>query len=118
MDGIGATLDVVSFVAGGFRFAVEANTICSMSSSSAGETMVQAEELIGIPLQPRTRRRWLSTRQGHALEVSEPVELRRLGAAQIFALPEMAATRITLKKVRAIALDKDGIILLLDLERP
>lgn len=112
-----AALDVVTFVAGGFRFGVEASKV-SVMSSNANQGSIQAEDLIGLPLASPAQRRWLRTRvQGKTLEVSEPVEIRQFTAAQIFALPQLVATRITLKNVRAVALDQDGIILLLDLER-
>ena len=49
------------------------------------------------------------------MTVSEPVDLRALPIDQLHPLPELVARRIGIAGVRALALEADGALLLVDL---
>ncbi|MBF0095010.1 MAG: hypothetical protein HQL34_10755, partial [Alphaproteobacteria bacterium] len=112
-----AHLDSVVFQAGGFRIAAEARHVQGMREGT-GEAPV--ENLIGLDLTRGAGRRILivkvrSGTDGVEITVSEPVSLVPLPVGHIFPLPPMVAARLSLKGVRAIALDDAGPILLIDL---
>lgn len=106
-------LAIVSFSAGDYRFSVEAQQIDALLDESP-EAMVAVEDLLGLPLVDAAQRRCL--RLGEALiSVSEPVELRSLPIDQLYPLPELVARRIGIDGVRALALEENSALLLLDL---
>ncbi len=106
-------LAIVSFSAGAYRFAVEAQQIDALLDESP-KAMVAVEDLLGLPLVDAAQRRCL--RVGDALiGVSEPVELRSLPIDQFYPLPELVARRISIEGVRALALEENLALLLLDL---
>jgi len=106
-------LAIVSFSAGAYRFSVEAQQINALLDESP-EAMVAVEDLLGLPLVAAAQRRCL--RVGEALiGVSEPVELRSLSIDQLYPLPELVARRISIEGVRALALEENSVLLLLDL---
>ena len=107
------TLAIVSFAAGAYRFAVEAQQVEALLDESP-KAMVAVEDLLGLPLVEAAQRRCL--RVGDALiGVSEPVELRSLPIDQLYPLPELVARRIGIDGVRALALEENSALLLLDL---
>ena len=107
------TLAIVSFSAGAYRLAVEAQQIDALLDESP-KAMVAVEDLLGLPLVDAAQRRCL--RVGDALiGVSEPVELRSLPIDQFYPLPELVARRISIEGVRALALEENLALLLLDL---
>ena len=108
-----ATLEVVSFVAAGCRFAVEARRVDALLNDTPA-TAVDIETLLGLSVAPVARRRCLRS-AGRWLRVSEPVELRALAGEQIFPLPELVARRMCIKGACALALAADGATVLLDL---
>ena len=110
------TLEVVSFTAGGCRFAVEAWQVDALSHATPAGAVdtADAETLLGLPAQAVAPRRYLHC-AGRTVGVSEPVVLRSLPAKRIFALPEIVARRLRIKGARAVALDPDGATLLIDL---
>lgn len=110
------TLEVVSFSAGAWRFAVEAWQVeaLSLASPAGAVDAIEAEALLDLPARAVAPRRWLRC-AGRELGVSEPVVLRSLPAERIFALPEIVARRIRVKGARAVALEADGATLLIDL---
>ncbi len=107
-------LEVVSFKAGAFRFAVEARQIEGMLSEMPAAA-VTVESLLGLPLAEGAQRRCLRVGVGFCVEVSEPLALRRLPSESLYPLPELVATRIQIKVVKALALEADGVTLLIDL---
>lgn len=111
-------LEVVSFKAGAFRFAVEARQIEGMLSEMPAAA-VTIESLLGLPLAEGAQRRCLRVGGGcvgFCVEVSEPLALRRLPAESLYPLPELVVTRIQIKVVKALALEADGATLLIDLQ--
>ena len=107
------TLAIVSFTAGAYRFSVEAQQIDALLDDTPAAA-VAIEALLGLPLTEAAQRRCL--RVGEDLVgVSEPVELRSLPADHFYPLPELVARRIQIKGVRALALEENSALLLLDL---
>ena len=107
------TLDMVSFSAGGYRFAAEARQIDAMLHD-APETMVDVDALLGLPRVDAAHRRCL--RVGECIvRVSEPLELLSVPVDRLYPLPEFVALRIQIKGARALVLDGQGAMLLLDL---
>lgn len=112
MDG---RLEVVCFVAGGFRFAVEARRIQALLDAPAPGA-ITAETLLNLPPADGGRRRWL--RSGRlCLEVSEPVRLTSLAAGHIHPLPPLLAARLTVPGARALAFDADGVMVVIEVAR-
>lgn len=107
------TLDIVSFSAGAYRFAAEAQQIDAMLHD-APETMVDVDALLGLPRADAAHRRGL--RVGECVvRVSEPLELLSVPVDRLYPLPEFVALRIQIKGARALVLDGQGAMLLLDL---
>jgi hypothetical protein len=109
-----ATLPVVRFSAGaGVRLAMEARQVAAMlAAPEPGTEVVTVETLLGLAPAEDGNRRWLRC-AGRCLEVSEPVALASLSAAAIHPLPPLVAARLALRGVRALALEGDGVTLLL-----
>ena len=107
------TLAIVSFSAGAYRFAVEARQIDALLEDDAPATMA-IETLLGLPLVDAATRRCLCVGECR-VTVSEPVDLHALPIDQLHPLPELVARRIGIAGVRALAIDPDGALLLLDL---
>lgn len=108
MDG---RLELVSFQAGGFRFAVEARHVRAMHGE-APPGAVTAEDQLGLPASDGGQRRWLRL-DGCVLGVSEPVQLLALGPADIHPLPPLVAARLwtppsSALGIRALAFDAAG----------
>lgn len=112
------TLDVVSFAAGGFRFAVQAHQVRSMFAEGRPETgSVAFEDLIGLPSGPPTQRKWLTVGgKGTCIEVGEPVALESWPVSHLFPLPWPVAARISLAGIKGLAMMPSGVILIVDLE--
>lgn len=108
------TLEIVSFAAGGFQFAVEARQIDGMLSDIP-EKVVAAEALLGLAAVEAAQRRFLRVGT-HCIEVGEPLELRSLPADRIHPLPDLVAARINIHDAKALVLESSGSMLLLDLQ--
>ena len=106
------TLAIVSFGAGASRFAVEAQQIEALLDDAPA--MVAIETLLGLPPVDAATRRCLCVGK-RRVSVSEPVDLRALPIDQLHPLPELVARRIRIAGVRALAIEPDGALLLLDL---
>lgn len=106
-------LAIVSFSAGAYRFSVEAQQIDALLDESP-EAMVAVESLLGLPRVDAAQRRCLRVGED-LIGVSEPVELRSLPIDQLYPLPELIACRISIEGVRALALEENSALLLLDL---
>jgi len=110
------SLDVVSFAAGGFRFAVQACQVRGMLAEGAPGA-IAAEALIGLaPPAGAPRRLLVVGGRGACVEVGEPVELEALPAASLFPLPPPVAARISLSGIKGVAVISSGIVLIVDLE--
>ena len=107
------TLAIVSFAAGAYRFAVEAQQVGALLDDDT-PALLTIESLLGLPRVAADQRRCLRIGECR-LGVSEPVALRALAVDQFYPLPELVARRIQLKGVRALALEENGALLLLDL---
>ena len=107
------TLEIVSFSAGAWRFAVEARQVDALSHAETAGA-VDVETLLGLPAPSLGQRRHLYS-AGRELRVSEPLALRSLPVERIFPLPELVVRRMRIKGVRAVALEPDGATLLVDL---
>lgn len=107
------TLAIVSFAAGAWRFAVEAQQIAALGHELP-PTLVAIESLLGLPIDQTGPRRCLRVGE-QRVGVSEPVDLRELPVDSVHPLPELVAQRIQIKGVRALAFDAHGALLLLDL---
>ncbi|MDR3412826.1 MAG: hypothetical protein P4L87_18075 [Formivibrio sp.] len=106
-------LEIVSFTAGGYRFAVEARQV-DHQFASAPDAVVAVETLLGLPPASAVRRCWLGVGQ-HGVEVDGPVDLRSLPVSAIHPLPELVAVRLQLNGVRALAFEAESPLLLVDL---
>ncbi len=110
------SLDVVSFTAGKHRFAVEARQVKARLPDGLPQA-VAVEGLLGLPADAGLPRSCLAIGpEGRPVAVGGPVELERLAAASIFALPPMVAARLSLKGIRGLALAAPGLLLLVDLQ--
>jgi hypothetical protein len=116
-----STLEVVFFVAGGHRFAVEAAQVRTQLPAAQSATVLTAEQLLGLPdgnTQPPGFRRILLIKHSagdYAVSVSDPVELRSLEIDSIFPLPFLIAARNSLVGIRGLAVGKEGVTVLVDL---
>ena len=113
------TLAIVSFAAGAHRFAAEACQIDALVDARVDVPVdnlaaTTIEALLGVPQPDAAHRRCLRL-GAQRVAVGEPVELRALPADQLHALPELVARRIGIAGVRALALEADGALLLVDL---
>lgn len=108
------TLEIVSFSAGGFQFAVEARQIDGMLSELP-DKVIAAEALLGLAAVKAAQRRFLRVGT-RCIEVSEPLELRSLPADRIHPLPDFVAARINIQDAKALVLELSGSMLLVDLQ--
>jgi hypothetical protein len=111
-----ATLELVSFYAGGFRFAMEARLVRGMARVDvAGEGEAPAADgLLGLAPAGGERRILCIGVARRRLAVCAPVELSTLPASRIFALPSPVAARLRLRGVRALAWLADGPVFIVD----
>jgi len=117
------TLDVVSFMAGGCRFAVEAaqvRTQLPAGQADARPRPVPVEQLLGLSGEetqnPAARRILLMKHPAgdYAVTVSEPMELHSLDIDAIYPLPSLIAARSTLAGMRGLAMGASGVTVLVD----
>lgn len=114
------TLEVVSFMAGGYRFAVEARQVGTQLSAQHSAKLATAEQLLGLSGEetpaPAARRTLLIKHPAgnYAVTVSGPVELLGLRIDDIYPLPPLIAARTTLAALRGLALGAEGVTMLVD----
>jgi hypothetical protein len=111
------TLDVVSFMAGGYRFGVEAHCVRAQLCGQL-DGAVPAATLLGMAPDAGGEgraQRVLLLKGDLALLVDEPVQLHHLDSGAIRALPALLAEHGTLRGMRALGLSGQEIIFLLDL---
>jgi len=115
------TLAVVSFMADGHRFAVEAAQVRAQLSAGQSGTALTAEQLLGLlpceETQNKASRRILLMKHpegDYAVAVSKPVELQRLEISAVYPLPSLIVARNTLTGLRGLAMGPEGLILLVD----
>ncbi|MDP2901495.1 MAG: hypothetical protein Q8N96_00070, partial [Methylovulum sp.] len=114
-------LAVVSFMAGGHRFAVEAAQVRTQLPAGPSDTVLAVEQLLGLPFceetQNRDSRRILLMKHpagDYAVAVSNPVELLRLEVNAIYPLPSLIVARSTLAGLRGLAMGAAGVTVLVD----
>ncbi|MBF0339845.1 MAG: hypothetical protein HQL95_02630 [Magnetococcales bacterium] len=114
-------LDVVLFTAGGWRIGVEAHQVSSCRRMSHGEdpgNVTDLELLLGLPVTPDNQIRllleFIPSVSLRPWRVTGPVELRAFPATTIHPLPTLLAVRSLIPGLRALAMEEDGITLLLD----
>ena len=112
------TLEVVSFMAGGHRFAVEAAQVRTQLPSGQAGDLLTAEQLLGLPdEEAQTSRRVLLMKHpagDYSVMVSEPVELHAVGINAIYPLPTLIAARSKLAGIRGLAMGAEGVTVLVD----
>jgi hypothetical protein len=114
------TLEVVSFMAGGHRFAVEAAQVRTQLPTAQSATVLTAEQLLGLPdantQTPGSRRILLIKHPAgdYVVTVSDPVELRSLEISTIFPLPLFIAARNSLVGIRGLTMGQEGVTVLVD----
>lgn len=115
------TLAVVSFMAGGYRCAVEAAQVKAQLPPNHTDTALTAEQLLGLlpngkALEACHRRILLIKHPtgDYAVTVASPVELRRVDVNAIHPLPDMIAARCRLTGLRGLAITTEGMTLLVD----
>lgn len=119
-------LDVVTFAAGGCRFAIEAAQVRQLLQQSASIQVNDqpVEALLGLPdkdAQGSANRRGLLIKHpagDYVVLVSEPVALLSLDCASIYPLPPLIAARNALPAMRGLALLPEGLIVLVDFRKP
>lgn len=117
---IPAALDVVTFIAGGYRVAVEAGQVRSQLPANPAMAVASAEQLLGLPeCEPPDDGSCRILLMKHSTEdvavmVSGPVELLRLDIEAVYPLPALMAARNTLAGLRGLAVDAQGVVLLVD----
>lgn len=116
------TLEVVTFFAGGQRCAVEARQVRASRPLPGDdrESYQAIDPLLGLPEgeQACSPSQILTIRLPEndvELSVTTPVQLRELELNTIHPLPDLLAVRTSLRGLRALALDEDGLTLIFDL---
>ncbi|TAN66688.1 MAG: hypothetical protein EPN17_13385 [Methylobacter sp.] len=110
-------------MAGGHRFAVEAAQVRTQLSAGQAGTTLTVERLLGLSCedaQNSASRRILLMKHSagdYAVEVSNPVELRRLEINAIHPLPSLIAARTKLVGIRGLAIGPEGLTMLVDFRR-
>lgn len=115
-------LCVVSFIAGGCRFAVEAAHVRTLLQAGQYDAATSVEQILGLPCDQKQDR--LSPRillmkcQGRdvAVIVSGPVEMHSLEIGAIYPLPPLIAARSTVRGIRALAIQSGGVTVLVDFQ--
>lgn len=117
-----ATLEVVTFFAGGQRCAMEARQVRALRPlpSEESEKYPALDSLLGLPEQNKAcpHRLVLTIRLPETdveFSVAAPVELRKLELDAIHPLPDLLAARIQLQGLCALVLETDGLTLIFDL---
>ena len=116
-----SALDVVSFFAGGHCFAVEAAQVRTQLPAVQYDEASSVEHILGLQGEkmqnPLSRRVLLMKCEAgdYAVTVSEPVELRSLEVSAIYPLPSLIAARSTIEGIRGLAIDSNGVTVLVDI---
>ncbi|CAK0755531.1 hypothetical protein WCLP8_2640011 [uncultured Gammaproteobacteria bacterium] len=116
------SVTVVTFLAGGYRFGVEARHVHSQETQVANTyaDICAAETVLGLPTQPgfieelRQQRRPVLRIGGIALAISPPVELRCYTTEMIHPLPPLLIANCRVLGLIALAFDELGLVLLIN----
>lgn len=115
-------LSIVSFLAGGYRCAVEAAQVRAQVHENPNTTALAVEQLLGLAVDLYGEIGFhsiLLIKNGDgevAVRVLDPVQLQQLPQAAIHPLPELIAARNQLCGLRALAMMPQGLVLLVDLQ--
>jgi hypothetical protein len=110
-----ASITVVEFAMAGARFAVPAQAVAAMGPAQTDDGTM--ETLIGLPVESQGRLRVLTLRlNGGTARVSLAAEptIRELAADAILAVPDLVRARTHIRGLAALALDGDGVLLVID----
>lgn len=121
----GGTLALVTFHVGDARFAIEARCVAGSCDGGGGDTQgdaqnahdwlnLQGESSSARPTQLRLKPGW----GGQTLIVDGPVELIELPALSFHPLPHAIAATTRLRRLRAIAFDTAGLLLIVSAGPP
>lgn len=114
------TLDMVVFHAGTYRCAVEARQVRASRPLAASGGVPALESLLGLPepADPPSARLMLLIRHPEGdfpLSVRAPVQMQAMAASAIHPLPPLLAARTRVRGLRALALEAEGMTLLVDI---
>ncbi|OAN53950.1 hypothetical protein A6A04_13755 [Paramagnetospirillum marisnigri] len=112
-----ASLAVVTFVAAGTRFAMPSRQVAAMHPlDGIVSTTPSIEDLLGLPREAAAGCLLvLRLKQGEvAIQVPGEVGLRELAAETIHPLPPLVAACSRIAGLAALAVDPDGVILLVE----
>ncbi len=110
-----ASIPVVRFCIAGVRLAIPAGAVAAMALE--GEAAGSVEDLLGLAPDGKTPSRILTLRIHGAdtnIRVPGEVTMRDLPVDAIHPLPDLVRARIGLRGVAALALEDDGVILVID----
>jgi hypothetical protein len=125
---ISVELNVVSFMAAGHRFAVEAENVHAQLARGEYPTALAVEDLLGVKRKfcsdsysdPALSRILLIKHMSGevAVRVTEPVQFHCLAMKDIHPLPAMIASCCSMIGVRAMAFTPQGLMILAKLVLP
>jgi len=114
-----AALDIVVFTAGGYRIGVEASQVRASHPMPPEGGATPTEFLLGLHAAAATGgEQVLVVKHAGAdreVVVQGPVELHSVAATAIHPLPPLVAARTQLRGLRALALERQRLTLLVDL---
>jgi hypothetical protein len=119
-----STLDMVIFHAGNHRCAVEARQVRASRPLDGHGGVPALESLLGLPEpgpekadSPGARLMLLMRHPGgdFPLSVRAPLQMQAMAASAIHPLPPLLAARTRIRGLRALALEAEGMTLLVDI---
>lgn len=114
---------VVSFLAGGHRFCVDATQVRAMQCAQSSVRQYTAEEIFGLRIDTYGEVGFHSTlmirhRLGDiALRVMDPVQIDQLASKSIFPLPALISACCQCRAARALVLTDQGSMVLMDIHK-
>lgn len=112
---------VVSFLAGGHRFCVDATQVRALQYAETRLRQFTAEEVLGLAIDRYAELGFHSSvlvrhHTGDiALRVMDPVKIDQLALSSIFPLPALIKANCQCKSARALILTEQGIMVLVDI---
>lgn len=116
-------LDTVECTVGRCRIAMDMIAVASLQTDLPTDSPYpRLDQLMGLASTDTPPAHAIALRGGGHIAICGPVVLKRLAAYHIHALPVLVSARQRLRGVRALGLDADGPILIIDpgtlLQRP
>ena len=108
-------VEIVCFPVDCVRCAIEATQVSGSHRASTGSPVPSVESCLGLTgVKIASARQILTLRQGGELSVNSTVELRHLNPGDIHPLPPLLSARCAVRGLKALAIDAQGLILLVD----